>query len=206
MTQDIRGAARSSNPILSSSFQSVQSGIQKVASTQGGIAAVKDSFAVATASKAEVNIPPSQRGVIENPSAYTERATSSGLKISAFSSNQELQKNFNDPKLDLMDKASQLNQSVFEHIKKMSDKREDLNNSAKELQERLKDLQEELKEGSDNDPFDLFRSFFGDDSGESALSQFQIQELMSDYNQAESLASSVQKKKDDVSNEILKNV
>lgn len=75
-----------------------------------------------------------------------------------------------------------------------------MNEKVKDMEEEIKKLQEEAK---DKGAWDLFASLFGDDQG---LMAFEIQQTMSDYNQASAMASAIHKKDDDAKNEIIKKI
>lgn len=123
--------------------------------------------------------------------------------MSSFTTNQELSKYMNDVNQDVMKDAGELNRRLTNAAKDPESKRKEMNEKVKDMEEEIKKLQEELEEAKDKGAWDLFASLFGDDQG---LMAFEIQQTMSDYNQASAMASAIHKKDDDAKNEIIKKI
>jgi hypothetical protein len=201
MIHDLKTLSNSSNLSISSSAQTVQSGIQKAALSPQAIKGARDSFEKAKQHTANLNMSGiSQQGAVDNPSAYLRDLTNSEKPMSSFATNKELSRYMNDVNQDVMTHAGELNRRLTEAAKDPDLKRKDMNEKEKQREEEIKKLQEELEEAKDKSAWAFFGSIFGGD----VIGSFEIQQAMSKYTQASAMASAIHKKDDESKNEIIK--
>lgn len=204
MIHDLKALSVSSNLSVASGAQTVQSGIQKAAGSPQAIKEARDSFETAKQSAANINMSSiSQQAAVDNPSIYLQHLTSSAKPMSSFATNQELSKYVNDVNQDVMKHAGELNRQLTNAAKDPESKRKELNEKVKDMEEEIKKLQAELEEATDKGAWDFFAGLFGDDQGST---NFELQQTMSNYNQASAMASAIHKKDDDAKNEIIKKI
>lgn len=179
MINDIKSSSFAANTAISSSQESVNSGIEKAAATSAGIAAVRDSFQmVATQSSVQANTTMiAQPATIDEPGQYLNHAIENGRTISSYVQNQDLLPLMSDPNLDFSAGVKEFNDGFTKSIKdalqggvRAGEKRKDLQEKIKEKQEEIKKLQEELEEASDKNGWDDFVNFLGSDSGQGEVS------------------------------------
>jgi len=193
---EFRMAALSTNTAIASTAQSVASGIEIAASKPGGLGSISNSFQNTPTS--DTGLQPAGKfapsAAIEMPNQYFTRLNDLQRDASGLVSTSDLTKSLADPNLDVVKETGSFH-------KQLQTLQSEMEKRVKEAEEKAKELQDQSEKGQSSYWNQVGNFLTGDDSGMTAqdrMGNFEIQRLMSAFNQAESLSSNVTKKKDDI--------
>ena len=198
---EFRMAAISGNAAIASTAQSVASGIEIAASKPGGLGSISDSFQNTPTSTTSLQ-PAGQfapSAAMDMPNQYFTRLNDFHRDASGLVPTKDLVKNLNDANLNL-EASLEYYIGVSSRLVK-GDVQKDIDQQQKELEE-LKKQKDEQSSSFWNEA----KNLIGDDAGaEGSTTESQaIQQMLSRFEQAQSLSSTLEKKYKDTSSSIAK--
>jgi hypothetical protein len=199
---DFRMAAISGNAAAASTAQSVATGIEIAASKPGGLGSISDSFQEIPSAGASLE-PASKfapSAAMEMPNQYFTRLNDFHRDASGLVPTKDLEKSMKDVNLNL--------EASLEYFIGVSSRlvKGDVQKDIDQLQKELEELKKQKDEQSSGFWNEAKKFITGDDAGAggSTTESQAIQQMLSRFEQAQSLSSTLEKKYKDTSSSIAK--